>query len=212
MSGDGKFFLAIIGLAVLAVVGFVLFGGKSNSTGYTPNSSLGQKLGSNDAPVKIVEFGDFQCPACKAAAAPLKQAYEKNKKNVQLSFLHFPLTTHPNADEGSQAAEAAGSQGRFWEMYDLLYADQDNWAQQSNPLTQFEAYAESLGIDVDKFKSDYSSSAVAKKIRDDLAEGNKAQVASTPTFFVNGERIVGAKSSSQWQEIIDRKLLEVAGQ
>lgn len=212
MSGDGKFFLGVIAVAVLAVIGFVVFSGKSGDGDVTIDTAVGQKLGSDDATVKIIEFGDFQCPACQAAAAPLKKAYEDNNKDVQLIFRHIPLSSHPNADEAAQAAEAAGLQGKFWEMYDILYAEQTTWAQLQSPAAQFETYASTLSIDLDKFRSDYSSASVAKRIRDDINEADKAAVSSTPTFFVNGERVVGAQTAQQWQDIIDRKLAEANSQ
>ncbi|MEX0594647.1 MAG: DsbA family protein [Patescibacteria group bacterium] len=209
MSGDGKFFIWVIIAAVLAIVGFIIFGGKSSDNpDVVIDTTVGQRLGSDSAKVKIVEFGDFQCPACQAAAGPLKQAYEKNSKDVQLIFRNIPLSIHSNADESSQAAEAAGKQGKFWEMYDVLYAEQSTWAQLANPLEQFVTYATALGMDADKFRSDYSSSAVAKIIQSDKAAADQAGVTSTPTFFVNNEKIVGAQSVEQWQNIIDRKLAE----
>lgn len=208
MSSDGKFFLGVIAVAVLAIIGFVVF--SSNSSGdVTIDTSVGQKLGNDSAPVKIVEFGDFQCPACRAAAEPLKQAYAHNDGNVQLIFRHIPLPSHPNADEASQAAEAAGLQGKFWEMYDLLFAEQDAWSGLADPQAQFETYAQSLELDVEKFRSDYGSSAVASVIRRDKDASSDAGVSSTPTFYVNGEKIVGAQSVDDWQEIIDRKIAEV---
>ncbi len=209
MSGDGKFFVGVIAVAILAVVGFVVFGGKSSDGNATIDTTVGQKLGSDEAPIKIVEFGDFQCPACRAAAAPLKQSFENNKQNVQLIYRHIPLPIHPNADESAQAAEAAGLQGKFWEMYDILFAEQETWSGLADPKAQFVAYAQSLGMDVDKFGNDYGSSAVADAIGRDKAEADRVGVSSTPTFFVNGERIVGAQSMDQWQEIINRKLAEL---
>ncbi|MEX1051771.1 MAG: thioredoxin domain-containing protein [Patescibacteria group bacterium] len=208
MSSDGKFFIGVIAVAILAVVGFVVFGGKSSEGDAVIDTTIGQKLGSDSAIVKIVEFGDFQCPACRAAAAPLKQAYGNNQVNVQLIYRHIPLPIHPNADEAAQAAEAAGLQGKFWEMYDLLFAEQDSWSTLADPKAQLETYAQSLGLDLDKFRSDYGSSAVADAIARDKDASDQAGVSSTPTFFINGERIIGAQSAEQWQEIIDRKIAE----
>ncbi len=207
MNSDGKFFIGVIAVAILAVIGFVVFGGKSSGDAEI-DTTIGQKLGSDSAPVKIVEFGDFQCPACRAAAEPLKQAYTNNDQNVQLIFRHIPLPSHPNADESAQAAEAAGMQGKFWEMYDVLFAEQDSWSGLTDPRAQFETYAQSLGLDLGKFSADYGSSAVTDAIRRDKDASSQAGVSSTPTFFVNGERIVGAQSLEQWQEIINRKLTE----
>ena len=206
MSGDGKFFLGVAVAAVLAIVAFFVFSSGSSGEVVDVDEAIGHKLGSDDAKVKIVEFGDFQCPACRAAAEPLKTAYENNKENVQLIYRHIPLSIHPNADEAALASEAAAFQGKFWEMYDILYAQQDSWANLQDPKNQFEVYAQALGLDLDKYKSDYSSSAAKDNVKRDEEASVAAGVNSTPTFFVNGEKITGALNIDQWQEIIDEKL------
>jgi len=213
MSGDSKFFLVVLAVAVLAIAGFFIFGKSSSGTEIVEvDTTVGQKLGSDSAKVKIVEFGDFQCPSCRAAAAPLKEAYGKNKDSVQLIFRHIPLASHRNADEGAQAAEAAGKQGKFWEMYDLLFANQDEWSSLPDPVQQLETYAEILKLDIEKFKTDYRSSAVTAAIQSDKKAASQYNVTSTPTFFVNGEKITGAQSVANWQQIIDRKLAELASE
>jgi protein-disulfide isomerase len=209
MSGDSKFFLGVLGVALLAVVGFFVFGKSAGGETVTVDTTVGHKLGSDNAKVKIVEFGDFQCPACRAAAGPLKEVYEKNKENVQLIYRHIPLASHRNADESAQAAEAAAKQGKFWEMYELLFAKQDEWSNLPDPLGQFETYALALDLEVDKFGSDYRSEEVAANIQNDKKAASQYGVNSTPTFFVNGEKVTGALSTANWQQIIDRKISEL---
>ena len=130
MSGDSKFFVGVIIAAVLVVAGIVIFSGKSTPSSVSADQldySVGQKLGPDSAPVKIVEFGDFECPACAAARPDLETAVKNNANNVQLIFRHFPLPQHKNAIPGAMAAEAAGAQSKFWDMFDLLYANQAEW-------------------------------------------------------------------------------------
>jgi protein-disulfide isomerase len=111
-------------------------------------------------------------------------------KNVTFVFRHFPLfQIHPNAYAGSYAAEAAGKQGKFWEMHDLLYETQVNWASLPNPTDFFVNLAAQLKLDVDKFKADMNSQAVKDKVDADLRSGNAAAVNSTPTFFYNGKKL-----------------------
>jgi len=208
MSGDSKFFVTVLAVGVLVVVGFFIFGKSSPSQTVEIDTSVGHKLGSDSAVVKIVEFGDFQCPACKAAAPPLKEAYAKNGNIVQIIYRHIPLPSHQNSDESAQASEAAALQGKFWEMYDLLYANQESWQSLPDPFSVFESFATTLSLDLKKFRSDYKSSDSTKNVQRDKADADKYGVSSTPTFFVNGEKITGAQSVEAWQKIIDTKLAE----
>lgn len=204
MSGDSKFFLGVVIAAVLVLGGFILFSGDAPSAGDIANvdTTVGEKLGPDDAKVKIVEFGDFQCPACKIASPEFRQVQRENT-DVQLIFRHFPLTNiHQNAESGSLAAYAASQQGKFWEMYDMLYERQQEWQGNSAPAATFAGYAKLLGLDEAKFNSDQSSDAGKKAVKADLDYALSINVEQTPTFFVNGKRITGAQSPEKWQAII----------
>ncbi len=148
--------------------------------------------GAEDGKVIIVEYGDFQCPSCGGAYPNVKTLTEEYGDRVSLIFRHFPLTSiHPNARAASAAAEAAGLQGEFWEMHDLLYANQDSWSSldASQRTDAFVAFANQLGLKADKFKEDLSNAEVNKKISFDMALGKAKGASATPTFYMNGEKL-----------------------
>jgi protein-disulfide isomerase len=149
------------------------------------------RLGSENPKVTIMEYADFQCPGCSSAAPIMKSVVEQvGDQGVQLVFRSFPLTSiHPNARAASAAAEAAGLQGKFWEMHDVLFANQAEWqGLGSSDRTQaFSNYAASLELDIEQFEQDLTSDRVTKKIDFDIALGRKDNVSGTPAIFVNGE-------------------------
>lgn len=205
MSGDSKFFTGVVIAAVLVVAGIVVFSSKNKQPVSVDNLdyTVGEKLGSDSAPVKIVEFGDFQCPACAAASADFRQAQQQNADKVQIIFRHFPLSQHQNAIAGAIAAEAAGAQGKFWEMYDSLYANQTQWENLSDPNPTFTNLAKGLGLDLDKFKSDLSSSSLKDKVISDRDYGTALKVDQTPTFYINKKQVLGPQTLQNWQQLIN---------
>lgn len=151
-----------------------------------------QVYGNKDAKVVIYEYADFQCPGCGGAYPNLSTIKETYKDSVAFVYRHFPLTTiHPHAFAAAATAESAGLQGKFWEMHDLLFDTQDAWSSQSAEQRQktFEGYARQIGLDMEQFSTDLSSDKVAAKIEFDRALGRKLGVDSTPTIFVNKERV-----------------------
>lgn len=138
-------------------------------------------------PVTLVEFSDFQCPACLAVQAPLKEMLKKFDGKVQFVYRYFPLTQiHKNAQMSAQAAEAAGLQGKFWEMHDKLFETQNEWQGISDPRDIFMKYAESLGLDAARMRLDMESQAVKDAIQVDVAAAMRYSISGTPTFYVNG--------------------------
>ncbi|MDB5180506.1 MAG: Na+/H+ antiporter, NhaA family protein nonfunctional [Candidatus Saccharibacteria bacterium] len=148
--------------------------------------------GKADSKVILVEYGDFQCPSCGNAHPNVKALMEEYGDRIGLIFRNFPLTSiHPNARAGAAAAEAAGLQDRFWDMHDLLYANRDSWINldAAQRTDMFASFANQLGLDAAKFKTDYASADVNKKISFDIAVGKAKKVDATPTFFLNGEKL-----------------------
>lgn len=138
----------------------------------------------------LVEYGDFQCPGCGSAHPNIKVLLEEYGDKISFVFRNFPLTSiHPNARAAAGAAEAAGLQGKYWEMHDALFSNQSQW--QSLNTTErtatFVSYAESLELDKARFEADLSSASVNQKISFDQALGAKVGADSTPSFFLNGE-------------------------
>lgn len=149
-------------------------------------------FGSTAPKITIVEYGDYQCPGCRTTAPEVKRLTDKYKEHVQLIFRNFPIASlHPNARAAAAVAEAAGKQGKFWEMHDLLYTNQEAWgaAQLKDRTELFIGYAQQLGLNMDEFDRDVASDAVNKKISFDTAVGRLQQVDATPTLILNGEKL-----------------------
>ena len=204
MSTESKFFIVIGIFTVIIVTAGVFFFSRSK-----PQDNPSQKAdeavlysntknstGDPNAPVKIVEFADMQCPACRSAQPIIKSVLEKHKDQIYFVFRHYPLSTHKNARAAAKAVEAASLQGKIWEMVDLLYTKQPEWSEKSNPEDLFAGYAQELGLDVEKFKTDLDESYDI--IDRDFADGNKLSVSSTPTFFINGEKKPGVMQEADF--------------
>ena len=159
-------------------------------------------FGKKDSKVVLIEYGDFQCPYCGNDYAGIKAVADKYQGQIAFVFRNLPLTTlHPNALAGASAAEAAGLQGKYWQMHDLLYENQDDWsnaASTSARTDKFAGYAEQLGLNVDKFKTDMSSDQVQKKIAFDRALFKKTGYEqSTPTLVLDGTKLADDIPSDQ---------------
>lgn len=149
-------------------------------------------FGNKESKVVLVEYGDYQCPGCASAYEPLKAVSEKYQGQLAFVFRNYPLVSiHPNARAAAAAAEAAGLMGKYWEMHDLLYANQSSWenASSSERNTIFENMAGQIGLDVEKFASTLrdKSAEINKKISFDQALGGKAGVTGTPAIYLNGK-------------------------
>lgn len=158
------------------------------------NGNIGDHVfGTTTGKATLIEYGDFQCPACKSAYPNVKELTEKYKDKLTFIFRNLPLTTlHPNARAGAAAAEAAGLHDKYWEMHNMLYEQQDNWSSSTaeKRTSYFEGYAQSVGIkNVDTFKSDMDSKRVASKINFDLALAKKINANATPTILLNNKKI-----------------------
>ncbi len=158
--------------------------------------------GSSPAAVTLIEFGDYQCPACGSYYPVVKQIVNDFKGQLNFVFRNYPLSQHQNAYIAAQAAEAAGLQGKFWEMHDMLYENQGAWAESSTPQDIFVQYAQQLGLNTDRFKSDMSSAAVKDKIDADIQYGDQLAVNATPTFFLNGQKIQNPQSYQEFSALI----------
>ncbi len=211
-----KRFWAIIGIIIVAFAGIVVFNNKekpavTDKNGTKIADTTSHYAGKLDSNVTFTEYGDYQCSACKAFSSVTKQVQKKYSDRVRFQFRNLPLTSiHPNAFAGARAAEAADLQGKFWEMHDLLYENQDpygqsGWVASKDPLSDyFVKYAEQLGLNTTTFKKDFASTAVNTRINADLDEfkATKEQL-STPTFFLNGKKIDSSSLLSNQQPNID---------
>lgn len=160
-------------------------------------------LGDADAPVTIVEFSDFECPFCsRFRQQTFDQIVDNYGDDVQIVYRDFPLSQlHPHAQASAEAAECADDQGAFWEYHDLLFANQA--ALDDDSLI---GYADQLGLDVDKFTECFESGKYTDEVLADLNEGISYGVTGTPTFFINGVRLVGAQPYAAFEQVIDEEL------
>jgi len=162
--------------------------------------------GAPDAPVTLEVFGDFQCPSCATISGVISKLEQEYGPRLRVVFRHFPLAMHPHAMDAALAAEAAGLQGRFWEMHDMLYQYQSVWSKASDPRRLFEAYAGSLGLDVDRFREDSSSDEVRTRVITEGEDGVSRGVKNTPTLFVNGQ-VRTAFTAERLRDAIDAALI-----
>jgi protein-disulfide isomerase len=195
MGKDTKIILGVILATAVIIFGGIFLTSKSqNKPTTTANPSLlikenSYKVTALNEKAVLVEFGDLQCPACGAYHPLIMEAKEEFKDSLTYVFRHFPLSQHKNAKAAAYALEAAGVQNKYWEMQDKLYATQSEWSNLANPNEIFLEYAIEFGLDKDKFTKDMNDPALKKKVEDDLADGTLLRVDSTPTFYLNGEKI-----------------------
>lgn len=184
-------------VTVALVVGIVLFDSKANAptpTTVPPEISTIKDdewiEGDAAAPVTLIEYSDFQCPACGAFYPMIQKLLKEKAGTVRLVYRQYPLVTaHPNAMNAARAAEAAGLQGKFFEYHDQLFDHQTEWSPEKDPSGRFVDYAKAVGLDVDRFETDRAGEAADNAINDDRQSGDSIGVNSTPTFIVNGERL-----------------------
>jgi protein-disulfide isomerase len=145
--------------------------------------------GRSDAPVTLEEYGDFECPPCGRLSEPINKLEQDYHSRLRVIFHHFPIVTHQHAREAAIASEAAGLQGRFWEMHDVLYREQATWSKATDAHPLFNAYAGMLGLKIDRFKKDMESDEVKRKVDADQKEGAAVGVTVTPTIFINNRAL-----------------------
>lgn len=214
MTQEIKILLSIGFSTLIILIGGIFFLSNTNS----PTTSSGkvdpkvlvendsEKTGNQKAKITLVEFSDFQCPYCGASYQMTKDLVSKYKNDILFVYRHYPLNQHKNAMIASEASEAAGAQGKFWEMHDMLFENQNVWSESDNPLAIFTTYAQKLHLNIEQFLNDIKTEKYLGKIQKDRADGNKAGISGTPTYFLNGEQIVGYNSPSELQKILEKDI------
>jgi protein-disulfide isomerase len=189
----------ILGTVLLIVAVAYFFSGPAVSTDQSVQVDQAKLLdgskysfGAEQAKVTVVEFSDFQCPACKATEPMVSQLKNSYGDSVKFVYRHFPLDSiHPNARLAAQASEVAGLQGKFWEYHDLLFAKQEEWsdiADKEQLINKFAEYAAQLQIDKASFLEKIESQEVVETVTKDSSLATELNVNSTPTFYVNGKQ------------------------
>lgn len=157
----------------------------------------------------LVEYSDLQCPACKTFQDLIRSEIEASAspnfaitKNVTFIYRHFPLPQHTFANDAAYAAEAAGKQGNFFEMVDMIFDSQTSWEKKPSAKEDFEQFAKNLKLDMDQFRKDRDSKEVKDKVQSDLLSGEKAAVNATPTFFLNGKKLDNMNSFADFVKLL----------
>ncbi len=188
-----KFWATTIVIIAVAIYGVIILAADS-----VPDTGTPDKIGNYDwvrgnpeATVELIEYSDFQCPACGGATEIAQLLMNEFYDHVAFTYRHFPLGYHENAKSAAAATEAAGLQGKFWEMHDTIFANQKEWGREdaSEVFEYYVWYAEEIGLDIDEFVEDYGSSKVQKAIQDDIDDAMQIGINATPTFFLNGEKV-----------------------
>lgn len=141
--------------------------------------------GNAEAAVTLEEFGDFECPNCAALATFLDQLIKEYHPRLRLIFRNFPLPMHQSARDAALAAEAAGLQDRYWEMHDMLFREQAVWSSATDPGMLFDTYAETIGLDLNRFRKDVKSDIVRERLESDQARAKSLEIKTAPTLFVD---------------------------
>lgn len=189
---------------LLAVMGAVrLATNKTNTSGELSRAVSESDNIKGGGEKVLVEYSDFQCPACAAYAPAVKQLVAELGAEVKVVYRNFPLRQiHPNAQISAEAGQAAALQGKFWEMHDVLFAKQTEWASEKDPTEKFVFYASALGMDIEKFKTDLVSDVVKNKVNEDYEGGIESGVNSTPTFFLNGKKMTNPRDYEDFKALI----------
>jgi protein-disulfide isomerase len=200
----------IIGVVLVAVTAAVVLMSRPSASNNTPAQNAGASLtqqsprpttpqpgaanpyakGNTSSRITVEEFSDFQCPACSGLEPGLKRVMDEYGDRARFVFRNYPLQMHKYAFIAARAAEAAGLQGKFWEMHDMLYQNQKEWSDSMEPRVQFDSYATRLGLDVQRFKTDMDRQELAERIKADMMRGNSLGVKGTPTVYLNGRELV----------------------
>lgn len=213
MKTETKILAVILTSSIILVFGAIFFFGRTQDTNkgkvqgatYRVDQSIGHKMGSDSAKLKLVEFSDFQCPACKGAEPTVKEIITSHPDEVQLIYRHFPLPQHKNAIAAATFSEIAAEQNKFWQVHDALFATQENWSELTDPADFFIDLARKNGVDENYIKDAIKNDLYQDKIDKDLNEGKALNVSSTPTFFLNGQKL-DLQSFESLKSIIEQQL------
>jgi protein-disulfide isomerase len=197
--------IALVILIPLIVIG-ILYGVLGQGTTYPPDQvAQTDHVKGNPDGVTLVVYADFQCPACAAEHQMMAMAWPRIADQAQLIFRHYPLTTtHRFAWTAALYAEAAGAQGKFWEMYDQLFVNQTYWSTLTSVEDEFDGYLTQLDLDIERAHQDMDSDAIIQKVRNDQRGGTRAGVRGTPALFVNGRQTPVPQNPIEMAAVVSR--------
>jgi formate-nitrite transporter family protein len=211
MKKENRIWFWSISILVLVLLTWIVINAANpNADGSTVVTDQEWSKGNPNALVTLIEYSDFQCPACATYYQMINKLADEMGDEVLVIYRHYPLTSiHPQAELAAQAAEAAGQQNTFWDMHDKLFAGQNTWSNQSDAKDIFIGYAEELNLDIARFKSDIDNGNIKDAVKDDRRSGNQALVEGTPTLFLNGEKINNPRSYDKLRQAVKNALPEV---
>ncbi|MBI2590061.1 thioredoxin domain-containing protein [Candidatus Berkelbacteria bacterium] len=204
-----------VGATVLLVVGIIMFDTNQRQVSGTTSAEVATikegewTTGPNEAPVTLIEYSDFQCPACGNYFPTVETLKQEFGDQLRFVYRHYPLKSiHKHAESTAKAAEAAGLQGKFWEMHSQLFTHQTDWSKQSEEEAQaiFRTYGKNIGLNLTLYDEAFSSNAVNEAINDDIRTGDLAKISGTPTFILNGEYIKNPSSLDEFRGLIRAKI------
>lgn len=204
LTGEVKFFLGAI-LATAAIIAVGVYFTSKPAPSFSREELLPSDTvikGNKEAKVYLVEFSDFECPACRTFKPTIDELVKKHADSIAFGYRHFPLPQHTRAQDAAMAAEAAGEQGKFWEMHDYLFEKEENLSKEA-----ILDGAKKLSLDMEKFQKSLESEEFKKKIARDMSDGNRFGVSATPTLFLNGMEIAVGPLES-----LEKEIAKVTGQ
>lgn len=199
-------FIKVVIVILVPLALFVFYQGLFSGPPALPPDLVGEAdhvRGNPDAPMTLTMYADFQCPACAGEYETIARAWPRIRDDVRLVYRYFPLDTHRFSFQAARYAEAAGKQGMFWEMHDLLFVNQVSWSSVNDPTLMFEDYAEQIGLDLEQLRIDIESADVRGKIISDQQGGIRAGVRSTPALFINGDQVPNPQTSGALIDMIN---------
>lgn len=217
-GGPGRGFWLALGVAVvlgIAMLGYLTSRPKLTARTIDPTlppvKAEGYVLGSPTAPVEVIEFADFECPSCGQFATltePDVRTKYVNTGKVRIRFMDFPLQMHPNTWDASLAAACANDQGKFWEMHDVIFQNQDRWNGEatSRPRSALADMAKGIGLDMTKYDACMKADTHRANVQAHLQEGERHQVNQTPTFLIGGKLYPGALAYDHFKKLLDDEL------
>lgn len=201
---------ALLIIAVGALIFFMYKYGGEEGRDTAPStlpevSTTDYVQGNQNAKATLIEYADFQCPACQSFVPVLQQLLKDESDKLRIVYRYFPLIqVHRNAMSSSLAAEAAARQGKFWEMHDILFKNQSAWAESASAPDMFAGYAQQIGLDVNKYKADVNSSEVKSRIQTSIETASNMGLNHTPTFFLNGKEIETPTTLQDFETLINQ--------
>ncbi len=205
-------YILISVFAIAVIAGIYLIAKKpyqdvgSGISNYRPTNSDHIK-GNKEAELVLIEYSDFQCPACGAYYPILKELSREFGDKIVFVYRHFPLTQiHKNAKLAAIVSEAAGKQDKFWEIHDVIFENQKEWSDSESAIDYFIKYAQRFNLDIEKFKFDINSEELKQKVESDYLSGLELKVNATPTFILNGKKIQNPRSYEEFKKVAESYL------